>query len=188
MGLTTKMMRNPNFRVDYGTITTLHMIRPQWDIPVVGISANNSPYYLSMEEGLEEMDILGKATRKAIEQTGRRAVLLASNTLCHYHFHEEPVPPEDMSQEHPQNYAGYLWDMRMIDLLRQGKIDEVFKVLPQFIDEAFAEVKSGAFTWMFAAMDYPELPGELYGYGTVIGTGNAVMEWNLIKAGLAKAA
>ena len=93
-----------------------------------------------------------------------------------------------MSQEHPQNYAGYLWDMRMIDLLRQGKINEVFKVLPQFIDEAFAEVKSGAFTWMFAAMDYPELPGELYGYGTVIGTGNAVMEWNLIKAGLAKAA
>lgn len=188
LGLTTKMMRNPNFRVDYGTITTLHMMRPQWDIPVVGISANNSPYYLTTEAGMEEMDVLGKATRNAIRQTGRRAVLLASNTLCHYHFHEEPVPPEDMSQEHPQNYAGYLWDMRIIDLLRRGKINEVFKVLPQFIDEAFAEVKSGAFTWMFAAMDYPELPGELYGYGTVIGTGNAVMEWNLERAGLAEAA
>ena len=57
-----------------------------------------------------------------------------------------------------------------------------------FIEEAFAEVKSGAFTWMFAAMGYPEIPGELHGYGTVIGTGNAVMEWNLVKAGLAKAA
>ncbi|NKB37917.1 MAG: tRNA U-34 5-methylaminomethyl-2-thiouridine biosynthesis protein [Gammaproteobacteria bacterium] len=188
MGLTTKMMRNPNFRVDYGTITTLHMIRPQWDIPVVGISANNSPYYLSTKEGLEEMDVLGKATRKAIEDSGRRAVLLASNTLCHYHFSVEPVPPEDMAQEHPENYAGYLWDMRMIELLRQGKISEVFELLPQFIDEAFAEVKSGAFTWMFSAMEYPELAGELHGYGTVIGTGNAVMEWNLIKAGLAKAA
>ncbi len=188
LGLTTKMMRNPNFRVDYGTITTLHMMRPQWDIPVVGLSANNSPYYLSTEEGLEEMDLLGKATRTAIEQTGRRAVLLASNTLCHYHFSEEPVPPEDMSREHPQNYEGYLWDMRIIDLLRRGRINEVFDVLPQFIEEAFAEVKSGAFTWMFAAMDYPQLPGELHGYGTVIGTGNAVMEWNLVKAGLAKAA
>jgi 2-aminophenol/2-amino-5-chlorophenol 1,6-dioxygenase beta subunit len=188
IGLTAKMMNNPKFRVDYGTITTLHMIRPQWDIPVVGISANNSPYYLSTEEGLGEMDLLGKATRKAIEDTGRRAVLLASNTLCHYHFHVEPVPPEDMAQEHPENYAGYLWDMRMIDLLRQGKIKEVFELLPQFIDEAFAEVKSGAFTWMFAAMEYPELAGELHGYGTAIGTGNAVMEWNLIKAGLAQAA
>ena len=188
LGLTTKMMRNPNFRVDYGTITTLHMIRPQWDIPVVGISANNSPYYLTTEEGLEEMDLLGKATRKAIEDTGRRAVLLASNTLCHYHFSEEPVPPEDMAQEHPQNYEGYLWDIRMIELLRQGKTSEVFKLLPQFINEAFAEVKSGAFTWMFSAMEYPEFAGELHGYGTVIGTGNAVMEWNLIKAGLAQAA
>lgn len=188
MGLTTKMMRNPNFRVDYGTITTLHMMRPQWDIPVVGLSANNSPYYLTTEEGLEEMDVLGKATAKAIEKTGRRAVLLASNTLCHYHFSEEPEIPEDMSQEHPQSYAGYQWDMRIIDLLRRGKTGEVFEILPTFIDEAFAEVKSGAFTWMFAAMGYPELPGELHGYGTVIGTGNAVMEWNLVNAGLASAA
>ena len=188
MGLTTKMMRNPKFRVDYGTITTLHMIRPQWDIPVVGISANNSPYYLTTEEGLEEMDVLGKATRKAIENSGRRAVLLASNTLCHLHFSEEPVPPEDMAQEHPHDYAGYLWDMRMIDLLRQGKTQQVFELLPQFIDEAFAEVKSGALTWMFSAMGYPEIGGELHGYGTVIGTGNAVMEWDLLKADLAQSA
>ncbi len=178
-GLTTKMMRNPNFRVDYGTITTLHMMRPQWDIPVVGLSANNSPYYLTTEEGLGEMDLLGKATARAIEKSGKRAVLLASNTLCHYHFSEEPEVPEDMSREHPQNWPGYLWDMRMIELMRAGRTGEVFSLLPQFINEAFAEVKSGAFTWMFAAMGYPEIPGELHGYGTVIGTGNAVMEWRL---------
>jgi hypothetical protein len=53
-------------------------------------------------------------------------------------------------------------------------------------EEAWAEVKSGAFTWMHSAMGYPELPGEFYGYGTVIGTGNAVMEWNLRKAGLSR--
>jgi len=183
-GLVTKMMRNPNFRVDYGTITTLHMIRPQWDIPVVGISANNSPYYLTTREGLGEMDLLGRATRRAIEKSGRRAVLLASNTLSHWHFHEEPAIPEDMSKEHPQTMAGYQWDMRMIELMRKGRMQEVFKLLPQFIEEAFAEVKSGAFTWMHAAMSYPEIAAELYGYGTVIGTGNAVMEWNLRKAQL----
>jgi len=183
LGLVTKMMRNPNFRVDYGTITTLHMIRPQWDIPVVGISANNTPYYLNTKEGLAEMDLLGKATREAIRKTGRRAVLLASNTLSHWHFHEEPSVPEDMSKEHPENMAGYQWDMRMIELMRKGRMREVFTLVPQFIDEAFAEIKSGAFTWMHAAMDYPEIPAELYGYGSVIGTGNAVMEWNLRKAG-----
>jgi len=185
-GLVTKMMRNPNFRVDYGTIVTLHMIRPQWDIPVVGISANNSPYYLTTKEGLTEMDTLGKATREAIRRTGRRAVLLASNTLSHWHFHEEPSIPEDMSKEHPQNYAGYQWDMRMIELMRKGQMKEVFRLLPQFIEESFAEVKSGAFTWMHAAMGYPELAAELYGYGTVIGTGNAVMSWDLRKEGVSR--
>jgi 2-aminophenol/2-amino-5-chlorophenol 1,6-dioxygenase subunit beta len=187
-GLQTKMMRNPRFRVDYGTITALHMIRPQWDIPVVSISANNTPYYLSMEEGQVEMDLLGKATREAIAKSGKRAVLLASNTLSHWHFHQEPEPPEDMTQEHPQSQLGYQWDMRMIELMRRGEMHEVFRLLPQFIDEAFAEVKSGAFTWMHAAMQYPQLAAELHGYGTVIGTGNAVMEWNLLKAGLARAA
>ena len=131
------------------------------------------------------MDLLGQATREAIIKSGKRAVLLASNTLSHWHFHEEPVPPEDMSKEHPFSQAGYQWDMRMIDLMRRGEMKEVFRLLPQFIDEAFAEVKSGAFTWMHAAMQYPELAAELHGYGTVIGTGNAVMEWNLVKAGLA---
>ena len=182
-GLVTRMMRNPGFRVDYGTITTLHMMRPQWDIPVVGISANNSPYYLNLGEGLGEMDTLGKATRRAIEKTGRRAVLLASNTLCHWHFHQEPLIPEDMSQEHPQTFDGYKWDMRMIELMRRGQTQELFRVLPQFIQEAFAEVKSGAFTWMYAAMGYPNISAELHGYGNVIGTGNAVMEWNLERYG-----
>lgn len=186
LGLVTKMMRNPNFRVDYGTITTLHMVRPEWDIPIVGISANNTPYYLNTKEGQGEMDLLGRATREAIRRTGRKAVLLASNTLSHWHFHEEPAIPEDMSKEHPENYDGYKWDMRMIDLMRKGKMQEVFELLPRFVDEAFAEVKSGAFTWMHAAMNYPELAGKFYGYGTVIGTGNAVMEWDLNEAGLSK--
>lgn len=179
IGLTSKLMTNPDFRVDYGTITTLSMIRPQWDIPVISFSANNSPYYLNTEEGLEEMELLGRATRRAIKRSGRRAVLLASNTLCHFHFHAEPGVPEDMSKEHPQNWEGYQWDVRVINLLRQGKTREVAKVLPQFIEEAFAEVKSGGFTWMLAALDYPDIPAELHGYGTVIGTGNAVMEWDM---------
>ena len=50
-GLITKMMRNPNFRVDYGTIVSCHMMNPEWDIPIVGISSNNSPYYFSQRDG-----------------------------------------------------------------------------------------------------------------------------------------
>lgn len=176
-GLVSKMMRNPDFRVDYGTITTLHMVRPQWDIPVVGISANNSPYLLTLGESVEQMERLGVATRDAIRKSGKRAVLLASNTFSHYHFREEPALPEDMSKEHPQSYIGYKWDVKVIEMMRKGKIRELLDIFPQWVEESFSETKSGAFSWMMAAMDYPDYPAELHGYGTVIGTGNAVIEW-----------
>ena len=177
-GLNTKLMTNPKFRVDYGTIVSLHMLNPKWDIPVLPISANNSPYFSGWEKGQEQMELLGRTTARAIERSGRRAVLAASNTLSHLHFTEEPNPPEDMSKEHVQSFGQYKWDMKIIELLRQGNMAELKAVLPKFIDEAFAEVRSGGLMWMLSALGYPTYPAKLHGYGTVIGTGNAVMEWN----------
>ena len=180
-GLEAKAMTNPHFRVDYGTIVTLHLMNPDWDIPIVGISSNNSPYFHDDRMAQEEMTALGEATRRAIEKTGRRAVLAASNSLSHLHYAEEPNPalPEDMSLEHVFSQAQYEWDVRVINLMRQGKLKELYSILPDFMSEAFAEIKAGGLTWMLAAMGFPEIPASLHGYGSVIGTGNAVMEWNL---------
>jgi len=184
MGLVAKPMTNPNFRVDYGTITSLHLLNPDWDIPVVAISANNSPYFYDHDTGQEEMVKLGEATMAAINATGRRAILAASNTLSHFHFSEEPnqALPEDMTREHIFSQAQYEWDVKVINLLRAGKLDEFFAIMPQFMEEAFAEIKAGSLTWMLSAMGMPKIPAHLYGYGTVIGTGNALMEWDLTQA------
>ena len=35
----------------------------------------------------------------------------------------------------------------------------------------------GGFVTRWYALGVPDYPGEVYGYGTVIGTGNAVVEW-----------
>lgn len=181
LGLTSKPMKNPAFRVDYGTIAALHLLNPDWDIPIVGISANNSPYYFSLEVGMEEMYHLGRATRRAIERTGRRAVLAASNTLSHFHFDREPDPskPEDMSKEHIFSHDNYLWDMRVLSLMRAGEMEELRKILPSFIEATAAEIKSGALFWLLAAMEFPRIPARVLGYWSVIGTGNAVVEWDL---------
>ena len=177
LGLITKMMRNPNFRVDYGTITSCHLMNPEWDIPIVGISANNSPYYFSNEAGQEQMIKLGEATRIAIEKSGKKAVLLASNSLSHRHFTEEPDIPEDMSKEHVYSHGQYLWDMEMIKMMREGKTRQLIDCLPEFMDHTVAEVKAGALSWMLSALNFPEFPADVHAYGNVIGTGNAVVEW-----------
>ena len=176
-GLITRMMRNPDFRVDYGTIVSCHMTRPDWDIPIVSISSCRSSSYYSVEVMQEQALELGRATRAAIEKSGRRALLLASNSLSHRHFTEEPEVPEDMTHEHIYHHGQYLWDMRMIDLMRTGRTQEMINLMPEFIDQSASEADSGSLTRMMGAMGFPDYPGEIYGYGTIIGTGNAVVGW-----------
>ncbi len=177
-GLVMQAMENPDFRIDYGTIAACHLARPEWDVPIVGISSCNVYNDYSNEVGQEQQRALGEATRDAIEASGKRALLLASNSISHRHFTREPAIPEDMSHEHIYHHGQYQWDMHAIQLIRQGRAKQLFDEMPDLIDNATSEADAGCLSWLLAALDYPDYPGELHGYGTVIGTGNAVVEWD----------
>ncbi|MCX6130536.1 MAG: tRNA U-34 5-methylaminomethyl-2-thiouridine biosynthesis protein, partial [Proteobacteria bacterium] len=177
-GMQTSVVTNPDFRIDYGSIICLHLINPDWDIPVVLISANQAAFYFSNEIGAEVAAQLGHATRHAIEKSGKRCVLLASSSLSHRHFVHEPEIPEDMSYERIHHHGQYLWDMKVLDMMRRGQCRELLDILPEFIEMATSEVKVGSLSWMLEAMGVPNYPAIIHGYGTVIGTGNAVVEWN----------
>ncbi len=176
-GLTAQMMTNPDFRIDYGTIVSCHLSNPAWDKPIVSISSNGAARYYNMEVLQAMMFDLGQATKEAVEASGKRAVLLSSNSLSHRHFVKEPDLPEDMSHEHINNHNQYLWDMKMIELMRTGRTKEMCQIMSDFTEQATAETDSGSLSWLMSALDFPTYPAELHGYGTVIGTGNAVMEW-----------
>lgn len=177
-GLTTKLMRNPDYRIDYGTIAACHLVNPKWDKPIVGISSCRVYNDYSNDVGQEQMRALGKATREAILESGKRALLLASNSISHRHFTREPKVPEDMSHEHIYHHGQHLWDMHAIGLARDGKGKQLFDELPDLIDQATSEADSGCLSWLLSSLDFPDYPAELHGYGTVIGTGNAVLEWD----------
>lgn len=178
-GLKTSLMRNPKFRVDYGTIISCHLTHPAWDKPIVSISSNAAADYFSTDVGQQEMIALGHATRAAIEKSGRKAVLLSSCSLSHRHFTEEPQLPEDMTHEHIYNHNQYLWDMRMLKMMRAGESKRVIAEMPDFTDQAISETRAGSLTWLLAAMNFPTTQATVHAYGTVIGTGNAIVEWRL---------
>lgn len=185
-GLVTELMRNPDFRVDYGTITACHLVNPAWDRPIVGISSSRVYYQYSNEVGDAQMIALGRATRRAIEASGKRAILLASNSLSHRHFTEEPPVPEDMSHEHIYHHGQYLWDMHVIRLMKEGRTRQLIDEMPDFIEHSVSECKEGSLSWLIGALDFPTFPAEVHAYGTVIGTGNAVVEWDMDRAEAAK--
>jgi 2-aminophenol/2-amino-5-chlorophenol 1,6-dioxygenase beta subunit len=182
-GLVTKMMTNPDFRVDYGTIIACHLVRPQWDIPIVAISSSRAYYDFSNEVGEAQMLALGAATARAVARSGKRALLLASNSLSHRHFTREPALPEDMSHEHTYHHGQYLWDMQVLELMEQGRCRELLDIMPDFIEQSISECKEGSLTWLLGALGVPDYPAEIHAYGSVIGTGNAVVEWNPALAG-----
>ena len=66
----------------------------------------------------------------------------------------------------------------MISMMKRGDSKKLLDCLPEFMDHAVAEVKAGALSWMISALNFPSYPALVHGYGNVIGTGNAVVEWN----------
>jgi 2-aminophenol/2-amino-5-chlorophenol 1,6-dioxygenase beta subunit len=90
----------------------------------------------------------------------------------------EPDIPEDMSKEHVYHHGQYLWDMRVLQLMREGKTRQLMDELPDFIEQSVSETKEGCLSWLMGALDFPDYPAEVHAYGNVIGTGNAVVEWD----------
>jgi 2-aminophenol/2-amino-5-chlorophenol 1,6-dioxygenase beta subunit len=177
-GLETSMMRNPDFRVDYGTLTSCHLARPAWDKPIVCISSAATFQDYSSEASEREMMALGRATKRAVENLGRKAVLLASTSLSHRHYTNEPADPEDPQFESIYNANQAAWDEKILALFRQGKAQQVLDEMPDFAEQALTECREGGLTWLLSAMGIPDFPATVHGYGTVIGTGNAVVEWD----------
>lgn len=178
-GLVMSMMRNPEFRVDYGTITSTYLVRPAFDIPMVVISSARTYFDYSDESGEREMLALGAATRRAVEKLGRKALLLASTSLSHRHFTEEAEDPEDPAFEYIYNENQRKWDEHIISLMRDGKAQRLLEEMPDFIAQSVSECRDGSLTWLLGALDIPDQPATIHGYGTVIGTGNAVVEWDM---------
>ena len=75
-GLAVKMMENPDFRVDYGTITTGHMVNPAFDKPLVVISSNRSRHYYSVEVMQEMMMELGRVTKARFMKVEKKPLCL----------------------------------------------------------------------------------------------------------------
>ena len=68
--------------------------------------------------------------------------------------------------------------MKVLQLMKEGKIQELLDIMPDFIEQAVSECKDGSFTWLMGALGIPTYPAEVYAYGSVIGTGNAIVEWD----------
>jgi 2-aminophenol/2-amino-5-chlorophenol 1,6-dioxygenase alpha subunit len=168
LGLATKTVNYEGFPLDTGTLVALRFLNPESTIPVSIVSCN---IYAGQEDSLT----LGRAMRQAIEESGRRAVVVAVTALSARFFTEEIDPRTDRISRAEDD----AWNRRVLDLIAQGKNAEVLTLSSEYAQAAVADMGFKAFAWLMGVLGTPATPGNVLAYGPIWGTGAAVVEYGL---------
>lgn len=166
--LATKTVNYEGFPIDTGTLVTLRFLNPQDLIPVTIVSCN---IYAGQEDSLT----LGKAMRQAIHESGKRAVVVACSGLSARFFTEEIDPQAD----HVSCSEDETWNRRILNLIEQGKNDDVLTLSGEYAHAAVADMGFKAFAWLMGVLATPATRGKALAYGPIWGAGAAVVEYLL---------
>jgi 2-aminophenol/2-amino-5-chlorophenol 1,6-dioxygenase alpha subunit len=166
--LATKTVNYTGFPVDTGALVVQRFVNPQNTIPVAIVSCN---IYAEQEDLLT----LGRAMRRAIEESGKRAVVVACTGLSGRFFTEAIDPLQDRFSRAEDD----TWNRRILDLIAHGKNSAVLTLSAEYAKAAVPDMGFKAFAWLMGVLGTPTTPGTLLAYGPVWGTGAAVVEYRL---------
>ena len=144
-------------RLDHGTMVPLYFIEQQYTgfrLVRVGLSG------LSHAEHYE----FGQIIRQAVEQTGRKAVLIASGDLSHK---LQEYGPYGFAEEGPE------YDRRIIDAAGRAAFGEMLTFEESFLDKA-AECGHRSFLIMAGALDGMNVEAKVYTHEDVTGVGYGI--------------
>jgi 2-aminophenol/2-amino-5-chlorophenol 1,6-dioxygenase alpha subunit len=168
LGLATKTVNYQGFPLDTGTLVVLRFLNSDSAIPVSIVSCN---IYAGQGDSLT----LGRAMRQAIEESGKRAVVVACTALSARFFTEEIDPRADRISRAEDD----VWNRRILDLIAHGKNAEVLTLSSAYAQAAVADMGFKAFAWLMGVLNTPATAGNVLAYGPLWGTGAAVVEYTL---------
>ena len=151
----TKGQREP--ALDHGTMVPLYFIRQAYqNFKLVRIGLSGLP--------LREHYMLGQIIQSAVEETGRRAVYVASGDLSHK---LQSYGPYGFAEEGPR------YDARIMDVCGRGAFGELFDFDEDFCDAA-AECGHRSFVIMAGALDGVAVEATSLSHEDVTGVGYGI--------------
>lgn len=167
-GLLTKLTNYEGFPIDTGTVVVNSILNPNNKFKTCIVSSN-------IYSDRTETQVLGKAVRDTIEQTGKKAVVLVISSLSNrYRLEKMDDAPDKISSLKDNE-----WNLKMLEFLSQGRLEEVSQLSRQFHKEARVTKKVVNFKpfWWWAAVagQNNNFKGEVYDYQPIHGTGAAVV-------------
>lgn len=152
------------FPIDTGTIVANKLLNPQ-NLPISAISCN---LYADRAETI----VLGKAARDAIAQSGKRTAVIAVTSLSN-RLHTKIVADQD---DHVSSQMDDEWNYKILELLNEGRLEDVSQLARTFSHQAHADNKLKAIWWLAAVMGQNNrYQGAVHAYGPIYGSGSAVV-------------
>ena len=148
-------------RLDHGTMVPLYFVKQQYTgfrLVRVGLSG------LSNAEHYE----FGQIIRQAVEQTGRKAVLIASGDLSHK---LQEYGPYGFAEEGPE------YDRRIMDAAGRAAFGEMLTFEESFLDKA-AECGHCSFLIMAGALDGMNVEAKVYTHEDVTAVGYGICSFH----------
>ena len=164
-GLAARTVDYHGFPVDTGSLVVAKLLNPDNEIPMGIVSCN---VYADRGETL----VLGKAARDAIEASGKKVAVVASTALSNRMYTTTIDPQNDKIYSQKDDE----WNRKLLELLEEGRLEDVSQLARQFAAEAHGEQRMKAMWWLAAVMgETNNYSGKLFGYEAVYGTGQALL-------------
>ena len=147
--------------LDHGTMVPLFFVEQKYrDFQLMRIGLSGL--------SLADHYAFGQIIREAVEQTGRRAVYIASGDLSHK---LQTYGPYGFAPEGPE------YDRRIMDVCSRGAFGELFDFEESFCDKA-AECGHRSFVIMAGALDGMEVETKVYSHEDVTGVGYGICSFH----------
>jgi reactive intermediate/imine deaminase len=152
------------FPVDTGTIVAQKLLNPDNRLPASMVSCN---MYAEKNETIS----LGRAGLRALEKTGKRAVVVLVSGLSNRFFVKEVAPEND----HLSSAKDDEWNRKIVELLGDGRLEDVAQVARDFGREANGDMGFKGIWWLNGICgESNDFSGKVFGYEAIYGTGNSV--------------
>jgi 2-aminophenol/2-amino-5-chlorophenol 1,6-dioxygenase alpha subunit len=165
-GLQASTVNYHGFPVDTGTVVALKLLDPGNRIPASVVSCN-------IYAEREETRALGRLGRAAIDRYGKKTIVICVTNLSNRY----EVGEIDPSTDRISSMKDDEWNRKILEMLGQGRLEDVAQVAREFGREANADMGFKAIWWLGAVMGENNLyDGKVWDYQAVWGTGNAIVE------------
>ncbi|OUW12866.1 MAG: hypothetical protein CBD24_04415 [Euryarchaeota archaeon TMED164] len=166
-GLQSRTVSYDGFPIDTGSVVALKLLNPENRIPACIVSSN-------MYANRAETIVLGKSARDAIQQQGKKAVVVVVSSLSNRMFTDHIDPTEDRIHSAKDDE----WNRKILEFFEDGRLEDLSQ-LSREIHGQIRVQKVVAYKpawWMSATMgQHNNYTGEVLAYEALHGSGGAVV-------------